>query len=250
MAVLALRAAAPFGPPGRQTSIISGSVSAAATRRLRRFGDGSGATASGAASGGASAPAVSRRFGSRLRGDASSGYRFLGWLRRTPARFGSRGSAGECEWLGRRRFRRWRGFRWRRFVAAGRGVTARPRLPSRQLPALRPRAAASAAAPCDSRARAGSSKILAGRAGQRRHRVDHVKPRPSKRRPAFAGRGLRARPAPGGSDRRAAPGYRPAPRARRIAGSRPRDRASASISCRPGSRCGRWPARCSTSSTP
>ena len=94
-------------------------------------------------------------------------------------------------------------------------------------------------------------EVLARRAGERRHRAGHGEAAAVERAGRLrAGRRRRARPAPAGSDRRAAPEYRRAPRARRRPDSRRCDRAPSACPCRPGSRCGRCDASCCTSSRP
>ena len=110
----------------------------------------------------------------------------------------------------------------------------------RRRPASRP--SASAAAPCDSRASAGSRR--SPRPTRRCSDVIApvtVKPLPSNAPAGFdAGARSDATSAPAGSGRRAAPGYRRGSHARRTPGSRWCDRASSASPCRPGSRCGRW----------
>ena len=83
-------------------------------------------------------------------------------------------------------------------------------------------------------------EVLARRAGERRHRAGDGEAEAVERAGRLhAGRRPRARPAPAGSDRRAAPGCRRGSRARRTPDSRWCGRAASACPCRPGSRCGR-----------
>ena len=94
-------------------------------------------------------------------------------------------------------------------------------------------------------------KILARRADQRGHAVDDGEAAARKRaRRLSARQRLRAKPAPGGSDRQAVREYRRARRARRTPDSRRCDRAPASISRLTGIEVRPLPARCNKSSRP